>query len=560
MANNNKKIGEFLIYTGKITEEQLNEGLEKQKVTNKKIGETLVDLGYVSQKDIDEILEFQLGIPHVDLEKYLINPKTSKLIPENLARRYELIAIDIKNDYLIVAMVDPLNIFAIDDIKLITGYEIQPVISGKKHILNAIDKYYEEETAKKLIAEFEETYDFTSIEDFEKEELVDVNGAPVVKLVNSIISQAVKVNASDIHIEPFENNIRVRNRIDGDLQEIMKLPKESISAIVTRIKIMGGIDIGEKRIPQDGRIESFIEGNEIDMRVSTLPTVYGEKVVIRLLDRSSFMFKKEDLGFSNKNLESFNDILRQPYGIILATGPTGSGKTTTLYSVLRELNKEEKNIITVEDPVEYKIEGINQVQVNTKAGLTFATGLRSILRQDPDIIMIGEIRDTETANIAVRAAITGHLVLSTLHTNDTASSIARLVDMGIEPYLISSAVVGIVSQRLVKKLCNNCKETYEASSTEKRILGLEINKDIKLYRPTGCNYCNKGFKGRTAIHEVMSIDEDIRELIDNNVSIGVIRNKSIEKGMVTLLENAKELALKGIITIEQVLRAGYTWE
>lgn len=560
MADKNKKIGEFLIYTGKITKEQLEEGLEKQKLTNKKIGETLVDLGYVSQKDIDEILEFQLGIPHVDLEKYLINPKISKLIPEKLARRYELIAIDIKNDYLIVAMVDPLNIFAIDDVKLITGYEIQPVIAGKEHILRAIDKYYEEETARKLIEEFEETYDFNSIEELEEEELIDVNSAPVVKLVNSVISQGVKMSASDIHIEPFEEVIRVRNRVDGDLQEIMKLPKRSLSAIVTRIKIMSGIDIGEKRVPQDGRIESFVEGKEIDMRISTLPTVHGEKVVIRLLDRSRFIFKKEDLGFTSKNLEIFNNILRQPYGIILATGPTGSGKTTTLYSVLRELNREEKNIITVEDPVEYKIEGINQVQVNTKAGLTFANGLRSILRQDPDIIMIGEIRDTETANIAVRAAITGHLVISTLHTNDTASTIIRLLDMGIEPYLISSAVVGIVSQRLVKKLCNNCKTAYEASSTEKRILGLDINKNVKLYKPIGCNYCNKGFNGRTAIHEVMSIDEDIRELIDKNASIDVIRNKSIEKGMITLLENAKKLALKGIITIEQVLRAGYIWE
>ncbi len=325
MVNSNKKLGEFLIHTDKITEEQLEEGLKKQKETNKRIGETLVDLGYVSQKDIDEILEFHLGVPHVDLENYLINPKISKLIPESLARRYELIAIDIKNDYLLVAMVDPLNIFAIDDIELATGYEIQPVISGKKHILKAIDKYYEEETAKKLIAEFEESYEATPINNIEEEELIDVGKAPVVKLVNSIISQAVKMNASDIHIEPFNKDIRVRNRIDGDLQEIMKLPKQSLSSIVTRIKIMGGIDIGEKRIPQDGRIESLVEGKEIDMRISTLPTVYGEKIVIRLLDRGSFMFEKEELGFSNNDLEVFNNILRQPNGIILATGPTGSG-------------------------------------------------------------------------------------------------------------------------------------------------------------------------------------------------------------------------------------------
>src|SRR5699024_57692 len=448
---------------------------------------TLVDLGYVSRKDVDEILELQLGISYIDLEKCLINPKIPKLIPESIARRYELIAIDIKSSCLVVAMVDPLNIFAIDDIKLATGYRIQPVISGEEDILNAIDKYYEEETAKKLIAKFEESYDDNSSKDIEEKELIDVAEAPVVRLVDSIISQAVKVNASDIHIEPFSDEVKVRNRVDGDLQEIIKLPKETLPSIVTRIKIIADMDIGEKRIPKDGRIENFVGERKIDMRISTLPTVYGEKIVIRLLDRNNFMFKKEELGFSENDLKVFNNILMKPYGIILTTGPAGSGKTTTLYSVLRELNREEKNIITVEDPVEYKLKGINQVQVNNKAGLTFANGLRSILRQDPDIIMIGEIRDAETASIAVRAAITGHLVFSTLHTNDTASSISRLVDMGIEPYLISSAVIGILSQRLVKKLCSNCKEAYKASTIEKRILDLGVNQNVILYRPKGCN-------------------------------------------------------------------------
>ncbi|HLR35689.1 MAG TPA: ATPase, T2SS/T4P/T4SS family [Tissierellales bacterium] len=560
MVNKSKKLGEYLIYMGKITREELEEGLRLQKITNKRIGETLVDLGYVSRKDVDEILELQLGISYIDLEKCLINPKIPKLIPESIARRYELIAIDIKSNCLVVAMVDPLNIFAIDDIKLATGYRIQPVISGEEDILNAIDKYYEEETAKKLIAKFEESYDDNSSKDIEEKELIDVAEAPVVRLVDSIISQAVKMNASDIHIEPFSDEVKVRNRVDGDLQEIMKLPKETLPSIVTRIKIIADMDIGEKRIPQDGRIENFVGERKIDMRISTLPTVYGEKIVIRLLDRNNFMFKKEELGFSENDLKVFNNILMKPYGIILTTGPAGSGKTTTLYSVLRELNREEKNIITVEDPVEYKLKGINQVQVNNKAGLTFANGLRSILRQDPDIIMIGEIRDAETASIAVRAAITGHLVFSTLHTNDTASSISRLVDMGIEPYLISSAVIGILSQRLVKKLCSNCKEAYKASTIEKRILDLGVNQNVILYRPKGCNFCNKGFQGRIAIHEVMNIDADIRELIDKNVSTDKIRNMAIEKGMVTLLNNAKRLALKGTITVEEVLRAGYIWE
>ncbi len=558
MMNNNMKLGDLLVYAGKITDEQLKESLNEQKKSYKRLGEVLVNKGFVTEKDIIEVLEFQLGIPHVDLEKYSIDPNIAKMIPENLARRYELIALDKKRDYLIVAMVDPLNIFAIDDIKISTGYEIQPVISDKKYIINAIEKYYKEETTKKLLEEFEDSYYTSEIEEIAEEELLDVNSAPVVKLVNSIISQAVKMKSSDIHIEPFANEIKVRFRIDGDLQEIMILPKKSLSAIITRVKIMGKMDIAEKRVPQDGRIESIIQGKEIDMRISTLPTVYGEKIVIRLLDRSSFMYSKEELGFVPSDLKIVNKIMKQPYGIILVTGPTGSGKTTTLYTVLRELNSPEKNIITVEDPVEYKLQGINQVQVNNKAGLTFASGLRSILRQDPDIIMVGEIRDSETAQIAVRAAITGHLVLSTLHTNDTASSIARLVDMGIEPYLISSAVIGILSQRLVKRLCNNCKIPYEANSTEKAILGINTNENLVLYKGKGCNNCNNGYKGRTAIHEVMPIDEEIRELIDRRATTDEIKNTAIKKGMTTLLDKVNQLALDGTTTIDEVLRVGYT--
>lgn len=558
MRMNNMKLGDLLLYANKIDDKQLELALNEQKKSNRRLGEILVEMGFVTENDIIEVLEFQLGIPHVDLEKYLVNPKIAKIIPENLARRYDLIAIDKKNGYLIVAMADPLNIFAIDDVKLSTGYDIQPVISSKSHILSAIEKYYEEETAKKLLEEFEESYEPASIEDINEEELVDVNSAPVVRLVNSIIGQAIKMRASDIHIEPFSEEIRVRFRIDGDLEEIMTLSKNSLSAITTRIKIMGKMDIAEKRIPQDGRVETNLEGKEIDMRISTLPTVYGEKVVIRLLDRSNFMFTKSQLGFRKRDLDTFDKILAQPYGIILVTGPTGSGKTTTLYTVLKELNSIEKNIITVEDPVEYKLEGVNQVQVNNKAGLTFASGLRSILRQDPDIIMVGEIRDSETAEIAVRAAITGHLVLSTLHTNDTASSIARLVDMGIEPYLISSAVIGIISQRLVKKLCDKCKVPYEASDIEKKILGIDTSESITLYRPGGCNVCNNGFKGRTAVHEVMNIDEEIRNLIDKKMTTDDIRNSAVNKGMNALFENAKKLALEGTTTIDEVLRVGYT--
>ena len=556
MKGNNAKLGDLLLYVGKITKEQLNEAISEQKNSDKKIGEILVEKGWVSEKDIIEVLEFQLGIPHVDLDRYLINSEVSRLIPENLARRYDLIAVDKKNDYLIVAMADPLNIFAIDDVRLTTGFNVQPVISTKKDIERAIDKYYEKERTKRVLEEFKENYipNDETIEENQEE----INSAPVVKLLNSMIAQAVNMRASDVHIEPFNDNVRVRFRIDGDLQEIMNLSKNTISAIITRIKIMGKMNIAERRIPQDGRVEINVDGRDIDLRISTLPTIYGEKIVLRILDRGSFLFTKKDLGFTEEDFISFENILNQPYGMILVTGPTGSGKTTTLYTILSELNSIEKNIITVEDPVEYKFSGINQVQVNNKAGLTFANGLRSILRQDPDIIMLGEIRDGETAKMAVRAAITGHLVFSTLHTNDTASSITRLVDMGIEPYLVSSAVIGIISQRLIKKLCPFCKTPYETSYREKKILGLDTEKDMVFYKPNMCNLCNKGYKGRTAVHEVMPIDEDIRRGIDRRESADYIKNLAIEKGMKTLFQNAVRLVESGTITMEEALKVGYT--
>lgn len=556
MKGNNAKLGDLLLYVGKITKEQLNEAISEQKNSDKKIGEILVEKGWVSEKDIIEVLEFQLGIPHVDLDRYLINSEVSRLIPENLARRYDLIAVDKKNDYLIVAMADPLNIFAIDDVRLTTGFNVQPVISTKKDIERAIDKYYEKERTKRVLEEFKENYipNDETIEENQEE----INSAPVVKLLNSMIAQAVNMRASDVHIEPFNDNVRVRFRIDGDLQEIMNLSRNTISAIITRIKIMGKMNIAERRIPQDGRVEINVDGRDIDLRISTLPTIYGEKIVLRILDRGSFLFTKKDLGFTEEDFISFENILNQPYGMILVTGPTGSGKTTTLYTILSELNSIEKNIITVEDPVEYKFSGINQVQVNNKAGLTFANGLRSILRQDPDIIMLGEIRDGETAKMAVRAAITGHLVFSTLHTNDTASSITRLVDMGIEPYLVSSAVIGIISQRLIKKLCPFCKIPYETSYREKKILGLDTEKDMVFYKPNMCNLCNKGYKGRTAVHEVMPIDEDIRRGIDRRESADYIKNLAIEKGMKTLFQNAVRLVENGTITMEEALKVGYT--
>lgn len=559
MIKNKMKLGELLVYSGKINEKQLEKALKLQNQKGKKLGDTLVSEGFVTENDIIEVLEFQLGIPHVDLDRYEIQEEIATLIPENIARKYDLIAIDKKDDLVIVAMVDPLNIFALDDLKIYLKTEIQPTISTKDMISRYIDKFYSGESTKRVLEEFVGAFNPIDTSDLEDEEMLEVASAPIVKLLNSIVEQAVKEKASDIHIEPYQKDIRVRFRIDGDLKEVMKLSRNSLSGIITRVKIIGKMNIAEKRIPQDGRVESIVNGKEIDMRISTLPTVYGEKIVIRLLDRTSFNFTKNSLGFSERDLNVFDKILAQPYGMILVTGPTGSGKTTTLYTVLQELNIIEKNIITIEDPVEYKLKGINQVQTNEKSGLTFAKGLRSVLRQDPDIVMVGEIRDGETAEIAIRAAITGHLVLSTLHTNDSPSTVARLIDMGIPEYLVSSSVIGIISQRLVKLLCPKCKEKYIATDLEKQLLGTD-KEDLELYRAIGCSACNGGYKGRGAVHEIMPISENIRHIIDKKGNVDEIRTEAIKNGMTTLLQGVSRRAIDGGTSYEEVLRVGFTLE
>ena len=558
MKKPNLKLEDLLLSSGKITKEQLDLALLRQINTGEKIDKILVDEGFVTINDIAELLECQLGIPYIDLERHFIKAEIVLKIPESIARRYDLIAIDIEGNSLLVAMSDPLNIFAIDDLKLHTNYEIKPVMADKASIRRNIDKYYRRELAERVLEEFIKFYEFKDMKMMNEEELLEVSSAPVVKFINTMIEQAIEMRASDIHIEPWEDIVLIRFRIDGDLNEIMRLSISSHSALVTRIKIMGQMDIAEKRIPQDGRVEMKLKDREVDMRISTMPTVYGEKIVIRILDRSAFLLSKSQLGFNEKNIKLFNKIIGQPFGMILVTGPTGSGKTTTLYAILNELNKEARNIITIEDPVEYKLEGINQVQVNTKAGLTFAKGLRSILRQDPDIIMVGEIRDSETAKIAIRASITGHLVLSTLHTNDCPSSIIRLIDMGVEPYLVSSAIIGVISQRLVKKLCPHCKLPYKPSHSEKSLLGLEQEDSVILYKAIGCNRCNNGFMGRRAVHEVMVVNENMRELISKRASVDEIRAKAINSGMTTLLNNSIRLALEGVTTLEECLRAGFT--
>ncbi len=560
MVNRSKRgLGEILLESGIITSSQLEEALIKQKTSGKRLGEILIAEGIINEKQLIEALEYQLKIPYFDFTTESIQPEIPRLISESLARRHMLIPISREGKQLTVAMVDPLNLYAIDDVNIATGLQVKPALALRSHIESAIDRYYGKESAEKAVEDFTREIGIEQINEIEENILSEINNAPVVRLVDSIIQHAVRARASDIHIEPFEKNIRIRFRIDGELQEIMTSSKTTHSAIVTRIKIIGKMDIAEKRIPQDGRVELQVDNKDVDLRISVLPTVYGEKIVIRLLDRSSTIMTKTQLGFSETNIRMFDKLIQSPNGIILVTGPTGSGKTTTLYAVLQELNKINRNIITVEDPVEYRLDGVNQVSVNVKAGLTFANGLRSILRQDPDIIMIGEIRDAETAEISVRAAITGHLVLSTMHTNDSASTVSRLVDMGIEPYLVSSSVVGVVAQRLVKKICSNCKVEYEPLSSEKDLLN-KPDLDV-LYKGEGCSLCNNtGYRGRTAIHEVMLMTREIREMVDRRASIDAIRAASAKYGTITLRDSCSQLVWEGITTTDEMLKVTYSIE
>lgn len=551
------RLGDILLQNKEITQEQLNEALALQEGSCKMLGEILIDKGFVSEQVVLNILSAQLGIEIVNLDNFNINIEATKLISEKLANRINAIPLKVVSDKIYVAMSEPLNIFDIEDIEMESGKKAEVLLASKVQIKYAIEKYMGRRSAEKAVEDFNK--ENLTIEDFnEINEEIDINvrNSPVVRLINSLIRQALKMGASDIHIEPLENRIRVRVRIDGDLHEILTPSKQTQSALVTRVKIMSGMNIAEKRLPQDGRIEMKIDDTVVDLRISVLPTVYGEKIVMRLLDRGNFLKTKEELGFNPENMDIFDAILEAPNGVILVTGPTGSGKTTTLYTALNELNKMNKNIITVEDPVEYKIEGINQVQVNNKAGLLFSTGLRSILRQDPDIIMVGEIRDEETAEIAVRAAITGHLVISTLHTNDAPSTIMRLQDMGIKPFLISASVRGIVAQRLVKRICTNCKEEYKASEIEKNLLGVEF--DVTLHRGCGCPKCfNTGYSGRIAIHEILKVDKAVREAIQNSKSIDEITKAAEKGGMMSLKENCRELVLSGITTIEEYSQVVY---
>lgn len=559
MIRRTLRLGDILISENVITEEQLTEALKIQKERKEKLGATLIGMGVVSEEKIFKVLGDKFGIPYVDIASIYVDPKTPKIIPEAMAKKHSIIPIKMEGNTLTLAVDDPLDLFAQDDVRLITGMEVLVVLAQKQDIAAAINRYYDStEKANRAIEDFEA--ERVVFEEEEVGEDSNVANAPIVRLVNTIISSSVRTGASDIHIEPYEHHLRIRIRIDGELREMMSQTMAMHAAIVTRIKIMGKMNISEKRIPQDGRVEAIIEGMQIDMRISVLPTVYGEKVVIRILDRGGLVMGKDQLGFSLNNLEMLNKMLLVPEGIILVTGPTGSGKTTTLYTILKELNKITKNIITVEDPVEYRLDGINQVQVNAKAGLTFASGLRSILRQDPDIVMLGEIRDSETAEIAVRASITGHIVLSTIHTNDTISTIARLTDMGIPSYLVASATVGIMAQRLVKKICPKCSHEYEASRTEKSYMNIPPEKVVILKKGSGCNACGgSGYKGRCAIHEVLLVDKDIKDLISANAAERDIARLAQEKGLESLTENCARLVLEGKTTVDELVRMTYNF-
>ncbi len=555
---NNMRLGEILMGLKYITKPELELALAQQEKTNRKLGAVLLDLGFVTAEQLINALDEQYHSYVVNLEQIYIPPEIPLLIPEKLARRHNIIPIKLEGDCITLAMQNPANIFAADDVKLATGLQVKSVGAVSEQIQKAINIYYEKSSAEKAVEEFNKSYTEDSIADLDETLRANVDSAPVVKLLNSLIRQAVQLGASDIHIEPLEKNLRIRFRVDGELREMMQIDNNSHSAIVTRIKIIGNMDIAEKRVPQDGRVEMTVDGRVIDMRLSILPTVYGEKIVIRLLDRSSTVISKTDLGFSDENMVLLEKIIQNPHGIILVTGPTGSGKTTTLYTILRELNIIGRNIITIEDPVEYRLNGVNQSQVNVKAGYTFASGLRSILRQDPDIIMIGEIRDAETAEIAVRAAITGHLVLSTIHTNDAVSTISRLMDMGIEPYMVSSSMVGVIAQRLVRKICPNCRESYHPSAGEKQTLGIEDDETL-LYRGKGCAACgNSGYKGRTSIHEILPMREEIKEAIDTEMPMGDIKKLAQKLGMTTLRDSCRELVLSGVTTMEELLRITFS--
>ncbi|MBR5040837.1 MAG: Flp pilus assembly complex ATPase component TadA [Clostridiales bacterium] len=558
-----KRLGDILIDSGFLSQAELQEALEAQRAdtSKKRLGEIIVEKGLLTELDILRAISSQYDLPIIDLQQVDIDQEATKVVTEQYCEENLIIPVafdgDDDNKKLVVAIYDPLNILVTDDLHFRTGKDIVTLLAPKQQILAAIKMNYGREVAKQAADDLASDLDIDDMKKLGDEITDEVNNAPVVKLVNSIIEFAIRANSSDIHIEPMEDRVRVRIRIDGALQEIMSNPVAARDAIITRIKILSGMNIAEKRIPQDGRVQTTINGKPVDMRVSILPTVHGEKTVIRILAKNDANLNRKYLGISEHNNEMIDRIVKVPQGVCLISGPTGSGKTTTLYTLLSEKNTPETNIVTVEDPVEIQIPGINQVQVNAKAGMTFASGLRSILRQDPDIILVGEIRDGETAEIAMRAAITGHLVFSTIHTNDAVSSINRLIDMGIEPFMVSTALIGVVAQRLVRRICTNCREEYTPGPDEVELLKLKPGQ--KLYRGAGCSECGeKGYKGRIAIHEVVIMTKAMRALLERRAGEDEMRALAISEGTLMLADSAAALVLEGITTVAEMSKVTYS--
>lgn len=562
-----KRLGDILVEQNVINEEQLKEALSYGREKKIRVGEALIELGIINETDIAKALQKQLNLGFVSLQGFQIEPDVLALVEADILKKYCLIPYEFdptKPNVLRVAMSDPMDIMAMDDLSIITNLQIEPVVATTTDIRIAIDKYFGEAAAQSMAAQYAkermEHAKNVSAKDEAAKEANDeeIDNSPIVVLVRTIIEQAVRQRTSDIHIEALEERVRVRYRVDGTLKEVMTYDISLIDGIVARIKISGGMDISEKRKPQDGRITQIVDKVEYDIRVSILPTVYGEKVVMRLTSKQGLTKPKSALGFTEEEMAKFDNILANPHGIVLVTGPTGSGKSTTLYTALSELNTEDVNIITVEDPVEANIDGINQVQVNPKADMTFAAALRSILRQDPDIIMIGEIRDGETAQIAVKASITGHLVVSTLHTNSAAATITRLADMGIEPYLIADSTVGVIAQRLVKRLCPDCKRTKYADKFEKEILGVPEDADVVVCIPRGCIKCGGGgYKGRIGVYEIMPITPNVKKIIAAGGDSEQIKEVALQEGMSTLRMSAGKLVLKGVTSMSEMKRISF---
>lgn len=547
-----------------VSETELKRAQELQKSTKKKLIRILLDEGFIPEKDLMFLLSSELSIPVLDLSAFKIDPKVLKTIPKKIAERYEVLPVSQIGNVITLAMSDPLDVTAIDDVKKITqAVNVRPVIVAHRDIQTAIETYYSEDV--KLEEVFEdldpdsvEVVDQTPLPDDQGKDARIADEAPVIRMVNLVLQEAIKSRASDIHFEPFADRLRIRYRIDGALQNAFSPPRNMYNAILTRIKIISTLDITEKRLPQDGRFKARFESREIDFRVSVLPTYHGEKAVLRILDKASIKSGLSDLGFSKESIQKFQDSIKRPYGMILVTGPTGSGKSTTLYSILNQLNTKERNIMTVEDPIEYQLHGITQTQVNPDIGLTFSSGLRSLLRQSPDIILVGEIRDGETADIAVKAALTGHLVFSTLHTNNAAGAVARLTDMGVEPFLIASSLIATTAQRLLRRICPHCRKECEIPKEVLNRLPAEFGSYLKgtvAYKGTGCPQCkNTGYRGRLGAMEVLVVDEDIRQLIIENVSSDVVDQLARKKGMRTLFESALSGFKEGQTTLEEVLR------